>query len=62
MSAIVLVYLLLIGKFLKVYSKELSLDLIYNKRDGKLVLKNNRKLKFLLKINNEAFFVAIIIA
>lgn len=62
MSAIVLVYLLLIGKFLKVYSKELSLDLIYNKRDGKLVLKNNKKLKFLLTINNEAFFVAIIIA
>jgi hypothetical protein len=58
----VLEYLLLIGKLLKVYPKELSLDLIYNKRGGKLVLKNNKKLKFLLKINNEAFFVAIIIA
>ncbi len=61
MSAIVLVYLLLIGKFLKVCFKELSLDLIYNKRDVKLVLKNNKKLKFLLKINNDTFFVAIII-
>jgi hypothetical protein len=50
------------GTFLKVYFKELSLDLIYNKRGGKLVLKNNKKLKFLLKINNDTFFVAIIIA